>query len=271
MNSLINNNVQVDKSRVVDSFRSSCNTYEHNSIVQRRISRQLVTLLLTSSTCKFNRTLEVGCCTGLLTDLLCERCEIESLCLNDIVPEFCELTKGRPALRHVRDVSTLPGDIELCSLPGDLDLIISSSTFQWIDDLDALFEKFHRSLKEQGVLAFSLFGPGTMGEVRKLTGKGLQYLSVKTLVQLVSKRFKVTVQESKVDKLFLPSVRAVVRHIKDTGVGGLGGERWSHSQFREFEKRYRDEFVTEQGIPVSYFSTTIIAKKEGESNGKVCK
>ena len=252
----------MDKSRVVDSFRSSRNTYEDNAIVQRRISQQLVTLLMTSNTCKYNSVLEVGCCTGLLTDFLCEHCEIESLYLNDIVPEFCELTTGRPALYNIRDVSTLPGDIERCSLPGDLDLIISSSTFQWIDDLDALLEKFHRSLKDQGVLAFSLFGPGTMAEVRKLTGKGLQYLSLDTLLQLVGKRFKVIVQKDKVDQLFLPSVRAVMRHIKDTGVGGVGGEKWSHSQFKEFEKRYREEFVTEQGIPVSYFSTTIIAKKE---------
>ncbi|MFT5726283.1 MAG: malonyl-CoA O-methyltransferase [Desulforhopalus sp.] len=262
MNNLSRNDVHVDKNRVVDSFRSSRNTYEDNAIVQRRISQQLVTLLMTSNTCKYNSVLEVGCCTGLLTDFLCENCEIESLYLNDIVPEFCELTTGRPALCNIRDVSTLPGDIELCSLPGDLDLIISSSTFQWIDDLDALFEKFHRSLKDQGVLAFSLFGPGTMGEVRQLTGKGLQYLSLNTLLQLVRKRFKVIVQKDKVDQLFLPSVRAVMRHIKDTGVAGVGGEKWSHSQFKEFEKRYREEFVTEQGIPVSYFSTTIIAKKE---------
>jgi len=262
MNNLSSNDVHVDKNRVVDSFRSSRNTYEDNAIVQRRISQQLVTLLMTSNTSKYNSVLEVGCCTGLLTDFLCENCEIESLYLNDIVPEFCELTTGRSALCNIREVSTLPGDIELCPLPGDLDLIISSSTFQWIDDLDALFEKFDRSLKDQGVLAFSLFGPGTMGEVRKLTGKGLEYLSLSTLLQLVRKRFNVIVQKDMVDQLFLPSVRAVMRHIKDTGVGGVGGEKWSHSQFREFEKRYREEFVTEQGIPVSYFSTTIIARKK---------
>lgn len=262
MNSLSKKDVRVNKNCVVDSFRSSRNTYAENAIVQRRISQRLVDLLLTSNRCKYNSVLEVGCCTGLLTDFLCENFEIESLYLNDIVPEFCELTTARPALCQVRDVLTLPGDIEHCSLPGELDLIISSSTFQWIDDLDALFEKFHRSLKEQGILAFSLFGPGTMGEVRKITGKGLQYLSAKTLLQLVSKRFKIIVQEDKIDRLFLPSVRAVLRHIKDTGVGGLGGEKWSHSQLRNFEKRYREDFMTEQGIPVSYFSTTIIAKKE---------
>lgn len=262
MNRLREKTVRLDKNRVIDSFRSSGKTYEQNAIVQRSISQQLIDLLMANSGCKYNRVLEVGCCTGLLTNFLCENCEIESLYLNDIVPEFCELTTDRLALCNVGDVSSQPGDIELCSIPGNLDLIISSSTLQWIDDLDSLFEKFHVSLQEQGILAFSLFGPGTMGEVSKLTGKGLQYLSLETLLQLVRKRFKVTVQKNTVDQLFLPSVRAVVRHIKDTGVGGIGGKKWSHSRLREFEKMYREEFVTEQGVPVSYFSTTIIAKKE---------
>ena len=71
--------------------------------------------------------------------------EINTIYLNDIVHEFCTITGERIAGR-VGQVEGLPGDIEKLALPGNLDLVVSSATFQWMSDLPTLLKKIHGAL-----------------------------------------------------------------------------------------------------------------------------
>jgi len=62
--------------------------------------------------------------------------------------------------------------------------------------------------------------------------------------------------------LFFPSVRAVLRHIRQTGVGGVDRERWNLGQLKEFERRYVEQFSSDDGLPLTYISTFVIAEKK---------
>jgi hypothetical protein len=63
-------------------------------------------------------------------------------------------------------------------------------------------------------------------------------------------------------RIFFPSARAILRHIKSTGVGGLGGGKgWTASRLKMFEQQYQEKFATAQGLPVSYSAITVIAQK----------
>lgn len=251
----------LDKEKILNAFRSSGDSYEDNAIIQKQIASRLLQLLTETGVTRFDKGLEIGCCTGLLTENICREINLGSLYLNDIVPEFCTQTAARLGFQKVSKLTPLPGDIEHCPLPMDLDLVISSATFQWVEDLNSLFRRINRCLKRQGLLAFSIFSEGTMHEIRTLTGSGLQYQSAEDLQGRVAEQFEILATEKLDEKLFFPTVRAVLRHIKSTGVGGVGNRSLSHNELRIFEKQYKNLFATTQGIPVSYSSTIIVARK----------
>ena len=124
----------IDKEHVASCFRASAATYEESAIVQKEISRQLIAVLQRFTPIDYARVLEVGCCTGNLTEMLSESVQIDHLFINDLVPDFCTFTEER-IREQVGRVYALPGDIEKALLPKKLDLVISSSTFQWMVDL----------------------------------------------------------------------------------------------------------------------------------------
>ena len=253
----------LDKNRVADRFRASAATYEHMAIVQKQISRQLVAIVDRYGVAGWTRVLEIGCCTGVLTEFLCRKERIEKMFVNDLVPELCSYTQRRVAA-SVGSVESIPGDIEQAELPQHLDLVISSSTFQWMADLPALMEKIAAALNPGGHLAFAIFSPGTMEEIATLTGRGLQYHANEALTAMVEKYFRLVTLHTERKCLYFPSVRAVLRHIRETGVGGVTGARWTLSRLKDFERQYSERFQTDDGLPVTYVSTFVIAEKPRE-------
>lgn len=254
---------QIDKELVRESFRASGSTYEDKAVVQKIISRQLVTYL--GATCRkgLNSALEIGCCTGYLTELLCNRLGIRVIYLNDLVEDFCTFTNSRlESCNGQLALHMLPGDIESLQLPNGLDLVVSSSTLQWMDDLDSLLKKICSSLNPGGHLAFSIFGPGTMREISEITGRGLLYYDEQSLKKLVLKEFSVELFTSDTHILHFPSVRAVLRHIQQTGVGGLGRTRWTKSTLQQFEYEYKKRFSSEKGLSITYCSNYVVARKK---------
>ncbi len=251
----------LDKQRVAQSFKASATTYDENATVQRQISRQLVNLLQGVSIGGLGRVLEIGCCTGILTELLVDQWQIDTLHLNDIVEEFCTATSNRIAGR-VKHLQILPGDIEQCSLPAELDMVISSATLQWMTDLPALLARIHSALGDSGYVVFSIFGPGTMGEIGALTGRSLAYHSPDAIKQMVADCFRLISLHSEITKIYFPGVREVLQHIRQTGVGGLGGSTALSGKFKEFSRQYYDRFASDKGFPVTYNSTFVIAEKK---------
>ncbi len=251
----------LDKEHVASCFRASAATYEESAIVQKEISRQLIAVLQRFTHIDYSRVLEIGCCTGNLTEMLSESAPIDNLYINDLVPDFCTFTEERVA-ELVGRVHVLPGDIEKALLPKNLDLVISSSTFQWMVDLPSLIGNIAAALTEAGHLAFSIFSPGTMGEISALTGRGLRYHTNEDLSAMLNDHFHVISIHSEKKCLFLPSVKAVLKHIRETGVGGLDRSRLNLRKLKDFERGYVAQFLSEDGLPVTYISTFIIAEKK---------
>ncbi len=251
----------LDKQLIASSFKARAATYEENATVQKEISQQLIKFLQHFDPIDYSRVLEIGCCTGILTDLLVGTKEIDTIFLNDIVQEFCTITGERIAKRVDR-VIPMPGDIEKCPLPGNLGLVVSSATFQWMSDLPALLRKIHSALGDEGYLIFSIFGPGTMGEISALTGRSLKYHTREDLTEMLHDNFRINSLQSQVRKLYFPTVRAVLQHIRQTGVGGVERSKWMPGKFKEFEKKYRTRFISDKGLPVTYASYFVVAKKK---------
>ena len=228
--------------------------------MQKEISLQLIELLHRFPEIGHAQVLEIGCCTGNLTEMLCNTAPIDTLFVNDLVPEFCACTEQR-IVQHVQQVHCLAGDIEAAPLPKNLDLVISSSTFQWMVDLPALMGNIASALKDTGYLAFSIFSPGTMGEIHRLTGRSLRYHTNEELQTMLAEHFWVKSLSSVTKRLFFPSVRDILHHIRQTGVGGLDRKVMKLKEFKEFERQYVEQFSVPEGLPVTYISTFVIAEK----------
>lgn len=253
----------VNKEKVAQRFLRGLSTYDVQAKSQGRVSRKLVEKLRSYNEINYTDVLEVGCCTGTLTTLLLESFPIERLYLNDLVPSFHEAVLDRVSPSERSKIIPLFGDIETTDIPDGLDLVVSSSTFQWLDDLPRLFSRIAESLKSSGYLAFSIFGPGTLSEFREITGIGLDYLPIGNLLDFLEKEYHIEEEESFKEQLFFSTPRDVLRHLQETGVSGVTDFRWTPKKLKDFEQQYLDRFGVSEGVPVTYMSSYIVASKRG--------
>ena len=253
----------MNKDKIAQSFLHGQRTYDSHAKVQHNVSERLVTKLLEYEEIRYNRVLEIGCCTGTLTELLVKSSNIKKLYLNDLVPSFYDTVIERLPKPLGVDIVPMFGDIEKIELPQELDLVVSSSTLQWITNISALINKIASSLHKNGFFVFSLFGPGTLLEFREITGIGLDYFASGTIMNLLEDHFNIEEEGARKDVICFSTPREVLRHLQATGVGGVKDYRWTSKGIRDFERRYSELFGVAEGIPVTYMSYNFVASKKG--------
>lgn len=251
----------LDKTIIEQRFAESSATYDKYAMAQHSAASYLVELLKNKSNRSLQRVLEIGCGTGLLTKRLVDSFEIEQLFLNDLAQTLCESTANSVKDR-VRNMDVLWGDAEKITVPDKIDMCVSASTLQWLCDLDAFVQKIGTVLTSGGTLAIALYGAGTMDEIKELTGRGLHYHTLLGLQNMVQKSFHIEYAEEVCEKYYFSSVWAVLKHIKDTGVGAVQGKQWSVGRLRQFEKDYKTQYGCELGIPVTFTTMYLVATKK---------
>ncbi len=253
--------LRLDKDKIARCFLRSLQSYDAAAQVQNKLAERLMRSLQSMPDATFNSVLEIGCCTGTLTEKLCIERPVQKLYCNDLVPECEEFLQNR--LAGSCSVQFLPcfGDIEELPLPSRLSLVISGATFQWLSDPQAFIKRLGSELESGSCLAFSLFGPGTLREFSSLTGVELEYVADDALTETLDADFEILHYEKFLDTLFFPTVREILVHIRDTGVGGVSEYKWNKESLQDFEKGYRESFATEGGLPVSYSSSCFMARR----------
>lgn len=257
--------VALDKEQIAKCFLRGQETYDSNAMVQKEVSQLLVDLLVAHPEISYARVLEIGCCIGTLTSELLSRKPVEKLYLNDLVPEFHKAVLERLPAEHAKVIIPHFGDIEKLELPQELDLVISSSTFQWLVDLKTLFRRVSLCLKSNGYFVFSLFGPGTLHEFKKLTGVGLEYTPLGKIVDMLEAYFNIDFVDTKTHVLHFETPREVLRHLQATGVGGVQKKTWTRSGLEKFEEEYIKRFGGDKGVPVSFVSSYVVASKKNST------
>lgn len=251
----------IDKKRIAKYFLNSAGSYDQHARIQEVLADNLLRLLLLHGKGRYRRVLEVGCCTGLLTRKLFERLDVETLFLNDLVAQFEPIVMAKLDTDKREKIVPLFGDIEGLSIPDKLDLCISSSTIQWLAQPVRFFEQITARTVPGGLLAISFFIEGTLKEMKEITRVGLRYMEPEVLRQSLEQQYELLSFETNLKKLYFPDGRDVLRHVKNTGVGGISPYRWTKKSLLEFEEEYMAKFATDQGCPVSYNNVTIIARK----------
>ena len=246
--------MKLDKELIKQRFARSLKTYAEHALVQTATAERLLFELSAIGEDKFERIFEIGCGSGIMTRQIVKMFEYKKLYLNDLVDECADLSSKYPSTEFIG------GDIEnISKLPKKLDLIISNATFQWLDHLPKVLEQFAGILNQDGVLAFSTFGPRNACEITELTGKALNYLSAPELKKSVEKHFEISCYHENIRKVHFEHPMDVLRHLQKTGVTAVSKQIWTKSDLQNFIKRYIEHNKTESGVSLTYHPIIIIA------------
>ena len=249
--------MSINKALVAQRFAKAGQSYVEHAVVQKQISAQLFEYLKVYCPQNLASVLEIGCGSGNLTHLFHSYFQVDQLFLNDLYEDVDQ------HFSTIENIAWLIGDIEQLTLPQSLDAVISSSALQWMTDLPTLLHRIHDALKPNAYFGFSTFGSDNLTEIKQLTGQGLNYISLEFLKrQLEQQNFEVLLIEQEVKQIYFDHPKAVLQHLKATGVTATAkSHRWTKQSLQQFYSDYQ-QFYDEQGFRLTYHPIYVIARRK---------
>ncbi|OHX64991.1 malonyl-ACP O-methyltransferase BioC [Flammeovirga pacifica] len=249
--------IPLDKVKVQQRFGKNAGNYQQEAAVQKMICEELYQEILLVNQ-HFENSFEIGCGCGFLTEQL-EKHIAHKNTVNDL---------HKNCTYHLLDdypqLSFLEGDAEKIMFPENNDLVVSSSAFQWMENLNGLIKKINHSLSMDGLFAFSTFGKKNYQQIKKITGSGLLYHDLNHWITLLEdNNFEVIKSWEWTKDLWFNSATDVLKHIKKTGVNGMQQtkEVWNKKRLAAFNVSY-NHFSENNQVPLTYHPLFIIAKKK---------
>lgn len=153
---------RLDRERIGHGFSAQSAAYDRYAAVQRRVADRLLQLLLEGGPVA-GPVLEVGAGTGRLSRRLARVCPAAR-------PIVSDLAHGMTRQCAQNLPEALPLDADAQALPlrsGSLSAVLSSSVYQWLEDLPLACTESARVLRPDGRFAFALFAERTLYELRE--------------------------------------------------------------------------------------------------------
>lgn len=248
---------------IKERFSQSRETYNQKALVQKRIADKLAGKISRIEGLKYDRILEIGSGTGFLTDRILSSFEPSQFLINDLA-ETMQTDIDAIARKHnFSNYSFIPGDAEEIPFPSGLDLVISSSTFQWFNNLKRFFKRISGLLNRDGYIAFSTFGDDNFKEIRATLNIGLNYLPAEAIIDILTENFVVVEVEEWKHKKYFASPFEVLKHMKQTGVNSIDSNFIGKDKLNLFSEEYRRIFSVLNGdVSLTYHPIIIIAKRK---------
>lgn len=250
----------IDKMRVQRCFSRALTSYAQNATAQQQINCQLWAMLAKHRPLSVARALEIGCGTGDLTRLLVPNFPDTDWLFNDLSPT---------ALSALTDEFSgnyryLAGDAEQLSPKSveKLDLIASGSTVQWFEQPKRLIDFAQQSLNKDGLLLFNTFLPDHFAEIKQLTNAGLNYPTQAEWQHWLAPHFEILEQDTTPIRLHFAEPKAVLRHLKQTGVTATNKIAWTKGQLKAFTDGYWQKFSNHEQVYLTYSPLLILAKRK---------
>ena len=222
----------MNKELIKKRFSKNLDTYNDNASIQKRMAEHLISFL---DKRKFPGILEIGCGTGVLTELAFKNLEFETYTANDIVDECEKFIKKISA-----KIDFVPSDIEifLKNNQKKYDLIISNAVFQWIENYEEFINLVLSKLNRGGILLFSTFGVKNFYEIKKVLAQTLPYRTVDDYEKLLKNTNHIIEEEIQTMRFKTP--KDVLKHIKLTGANAICETKWTKTDMLNFETKYNE-------------------------------
>lgn len=261
----------IDRHRVRASFHRQATEYDRYAVVQCRVVEKIVGMLQSQQVAP-ERLLDVGAGTGRLLAAVTDLYPEVGATGVDLAPGMCRIAAQNLADKRVHVVNADAEHLPFAS--GSFDLVLSTSTYQWLASLDRAFSEACRVLAPGGLFCFALFGERTLFELRESYKGALKggadrshgFFGVAEVdAALQRAEFCVESVTSELEVEWHPDVPELLRSLKRIGAGstapvaarGLAERR----VMLEMMSAYRREFGGEEGIPATYEVIYGLARK----------
>lgn len=252
----------IDREKVRSSFDRQAIDYDRHAVVQQRVVGHILAFLRGEGV-RPARILDIGAGTGRMLAGLRELFPAAVSVGADLALGMCRTASGAIGAKGGEVVNA---DAE--HLPfgaGSFELVVSTSTFQWLTSLDLAFSEAKRVLLPGGLFCFALFGEKTLFELRESYRGALQgeadrshsfFTAEEVRGALLRAGFHEPQASSEMEVEFHPDVPELLRSLKRIGAGtarpvaarGLSERR----VMLEMMESYRRRFGTAEGVPASY-------------------
>lgn len=220
----------VDKRWVGASFGRAAPRYDGFAALQRRSGEELLAALRPCLEAP-NRLIDLGTGTGFFLPALRELGGNASLIAVDLSETMLHLARQRAA-----DALLVAGDAENLPLPDGLaGMVFSNLALQWCNDLPRAFSECRRVLRRGGHFAFTLFGPATLGELRRAWAEVDAYSHVSDFPEaariqslLAEASFSPLLWREKTQRIDYPDVCDVLEELRGLGARNLTRNRPRH-------------------------------------------
>lgn len=251
-----------DRRKVRDAFSRHAADYEALVKVQRRVQTRLLTEVIGIGMDPAT-VVDVGAGTGMLLRQAASLFPAARLLAVDLAPGMC-----RAAVQGEGLHGAVAADAEALPLRANAaDLVLSSSTFQWLDTLEPAFIEARRILRRDGWFCFAMFGSGTLRELRESYGWAVGQLGVgqdptrtfrepeEVASALAAAGFDASRVWYEQEEEVYPDVPDLVRAVRGIGAGTThrrGGSLAERRIMLLMMDRYRTVYGRSDGIPATY-------------------
>lgn len=255
-----------DKKRVRRAFDRAADNYQQFAVLQAEVCNRLLEKLEIVKISP-QMILDAGTGTGSAIPALFARYKKAQVVTFDLSENM--LLKAAQHGSFLRSPRAVCGDIEqLPFADNSFDLVFSSLSMQWCNDLNAALVEAKRVLKPGGLYVFTTFGPDTLKELRHSWSKVDEASHVNQFIDmhdigdaLLQDGFAEPVMEAEVLTVTYGSVDGLMRDLKAIGANvtagasqteqvvkglvrkGLGGKSMLQTVRQSYEKYRQDDLL----------------------------
>ena len=251
------------------SFSRAAKTYSDSAVAQSSFADSLVTLVKHITYPR--KIFEIGCGSGVMTEMLAKAFPGASILAADISSEMVNVARER--LGNNPNVTFEVADLEKLVPAEYFDLIISNAMLHWVDDVHGLIEHLAPTIRRGGYFACASMIPGTLRELEKSRAISAPnkyspwpYHSTGKLLEAVRLSNLSLVDAYKIDySVEYPLAKDVISSLRNTGVTNWPSNKersplLSRSEVRSLPQNYPQN--NKGAYTASYRSAVVVARQE---------
>ena len=231
------------KQKIVECFNKGAKTYDLAAPIQTKVAKQLASRI---AGWNVQTILEIGCGTGLFSQMLYSTFSKASLLLTDISPNMLEHCRQR--FDAVSRVQFACVDGETLLMQNSFDLIVSNMTLHWFEDIQQSLSTIIKKLNPRGYFAFTMLGANSFPEWQMICDELQISMSMPLLPNIdeLCDYFPHMQFDTAIEQRIYPSMYDFLKSLKKIGAHATDIPVLSSGKMRSFLRQYNHE------IKISY-------------------